>query len=208
MCNHKKVYRVYREEGLSVKRRKGRKRALGTRQPLPVADCINQVWSLDFVSDALSDGRRFRILTVVDQCSRECLGLIADTSLSGLRVARELDQIIARRGKPLMIVSDNGTELTSRAILEWVDQVKLEWHYITPGKPTENGYTESFNGSFRDECLNEHWFTSLIHAKHIIAAWKDDYNHVRPHSSLNYDTPAGWAEKQAQKQAGGMPPAC
>jgi len=190
--NLKKIYRLYREEGLAVKRRKGRKRALGTRLPLPRPDKINQVWSLDFLSDALSDGRRFRILGVMDQCSRECLTLAADTSISGVRVVRELDNLIAKLGKPHCIVSDNGTELTSRAVLQWAQDKNIAWHYITPGKPTENGYTESLNGKIRDECLNENVFVSLAYARHLIEVWRQDYNNVRPHSSLGYQTPASY----------------
>jgi putative transposase len=188
--NLKKIYRVYKEEGLSVKRRKGRKRAIGTRQPLPRADKAGQIWSLDFISDALSDGRRFRILGVMDQCTRECLTLTVDTSLGGHRVVRELDRLIHLHGKPLCIVSDNGTELTSRAVLQWAQENRIDWHYITPGRPTENGYTESMNGKIRDECLNEHWFMTLKDARNLIEAWRLDYNTVRPHSSLNYQTPA------------------
>ncbi len=190
VCNIKKLYRIYREEGLMVKRRKCRKRALGTRQPLPRPDRINQVWSLDFMSDALSCGRRFRVLGVMDQCSRECLTLVADTSIGGARVVRELEQLIRKRGKPVCIVSDNGTELTSRVVLQWAAEHGIEWHYITPGKPSENGFTESLNGKVRDECLNEHWFSTVAEAREILADWQHDYNTVRPHSSLNYRTPA------------------
>ncbi len=190
--NLKKIYRIYKEEGLTVRRRKGRKRALGTRLPLPKPDSLNQVWSLDFLSDALSDGRRFRILGIMDQCSRECLTLAADTSIGGVRVARELDILVDRYGKPHCIVSDNGTELTSRAVLMWAQQNGVEWHYITPGKPRENGFTESLNGRIRDECLNEHVFGSLAHARHLIEAWRQDYNTIRPHGSLGHQTPAGY----------------
>ena len=153
--NHKKLLRLYREEGLRVRRRAGRKRAMGTRAPMALPQGANQRWSLNFVSDALADGRRFRVLVVVDDFTRECLALVADTSLSGVRVARELDALIAERGRPLMIVSDNGTELTSVAILRWAQDRQVEWHYIAPGKPQQNGYVESFNGRLRDECLNE-----------------------------------------------------
>ncbi len=163
--NHKKLFRLYREERLSVRRRGGRKRVLGTRAPAAVPQEPNQRWSLDFVSDTLEDGRRFRILVVVDDCTRECLALVVDTSLSGQRVARELDRIIAGRGKPLMIVSDNGTELTSHAILGWQEERAVEWHYIAPGKPQQNGFVESLNGRLRDECLNEHLFRSLPAAR-------------------------------------------
>ena len=133
MLNRKKLYRLYREERLMVKKRGGRKRALGTRAPMVIPQDKNQRWSLDFVSDALACGRRFRILTVVDDFNRECLALVADNSLSGLRVARELDRIVAERGRPCMIVSDNGTELTSHAILGWQEDRLVEWHYIAPG---------------------------------------------------------------------------
>ena len=196
-CNLKKLYRLYREEQLQVRRRKGRKKATGTRQPLPKPDRINQVWSLDFVSDALADGRRIRVLGVMDQCSRECLTLVVDTSLPGARVVRELDRLVGQRGKPHCIISDNGTELTSRAVLQWADQHDIEWHYIAPGKPQQNGFTESLNGKLRDECLNEHWFSTLAEARNLIEAWRQDYNHVRPHSSLNYMTPAEYAAKAA-----------
>ena len=188
--NRKKLLRLYTEEGLKVRRRGGRKRALGTRAPSAVPTAVNQRWSLDFVSDAFTDGRRFRILTVVDDFTRECLALVADTSLSGVRVARELDALIARRGKPLTVVSDNGTELTSTAILKWSQDHRIGWHYIAPGKPTQNAFVESFNGRLRDECLNETLFTSLAHARDILRAWRIDYNTVRPHSRLGGRTPA------------------
>jgi putative transposase len=149
----------------------------------------NQRWSMDFVSDALADGRRFRVLAVVDDHTRECLTLVADTSLSGARVVRELDAIIVQRGRPLLMVSDNGTELTSTAILRWCQEREVEWHYIAPGKPTQNAFIESFNGRLRDECLNETLFRSLAHARAVLAAWRDDYNHVRPHGALGGLTP-------------------
>lgn len=206
-CNIKKIRRIYREEKLMVKRRKGRKKATGTRTPLPKPDCINQVWSLDFMSDAFTDGRRFRVLGVLDQCSRECLVITADTSLPGLRVVRELDALVQIRGKPKVIVSDNGPELTSVAVLIWASEQGIEWHYITPGKPQQNGYTESLNDKIRDECLNEHWFGNLAEARQIIEVWRQDYNHVRPHSSLGYLTPMEFvAEKNGAKKSGGMPP--
>jgi putative transposase len=153
VVNHKKLFRLYRDEKLAVRRRGGRKRAIGTRAPMLVPLRPNERWSLDFVSDQLTDGRRFRILTIVDDCTRECLALMADTSLSGLRVARELDHVIAECGKPKMIVSDNGSELTSNAILTWADQTRVEWHYIAPGKPMQNAFIESFNARLRDELL-------------------------------------------------------
>jgi putative transposase len=188
--NRKKLIRLYSEEGLKVRRRGGRKRALGTRAPMALPQGPNQRWSLDFVSDAFTDGRRFRIFAVVDDFTRECLALVADTSLSGARVARELDTLIAVRGKPCMVVSDNGTELTSTAILRWSQERRIEWHYIAPGKPTQNAFIESFNGRLRDECLNETLFASLAHARPILEAWRIDYNTIRPHSRLGGRTPA------------------
>ena len=193
LVNHKKLFRLYREERLVVRRRGGRKRALGTRAPMVVPIVPNDRWSLDFVSDQLTDGRRFRILTVVDECTRECLALVADTSLSGSRVARELDRLIIERGKPKMVVSDNGTELTSNAILTWADQSRVAWHYIAPGKPTQNAFIESFNGRLRDELLNETLFTSLAQARVELGHWRADYNDTRPHSQLGWKTPSEFA---------------
>jgi putative transposase len=158
-------------------------------------DEVNARWSLDFVGDALTDGRRFRVLAVVDDFSRECLALVADNSLSGPRVVRELDAIISCRGRPSAIVSDNGTELTSMAILRWCQQTGVEWHYIAPGKPTQNGFIESFNDRFRDECLNETLFSTLPEARAAIKAWKEDYNYQRPHSALGNIPPAEFAGK-------------
>ena len=187
--NHKKLRRLYREERLQVRRRGGRKRAIGTRAPMAVPDTVNQRWSLDFASDTLADGRRFRMLCVVDDFSRECLALVADTSLSGKRVARELDAVGATRGLPLTVVSDNGTELTSVAILRWSQDRSVGWHYIAPGKPQQNAFAESFIGRLRDECLNETVFTSLRHARAVLTSWQRDYNEVRPHSALRGQTP-------------------
>ena len=152
----KKLYRIYREEGLTVRKRGGRKRALGTRTPMAIPQGPNQRWSLGFVSDSLSCGRRFRILNVIDDFSRECLAAVVDTSLAGERVARELDRRAEIRGYPCMVVSDNGTEPTSNAILKWQENRKVDWHYIAPGKPMQNAFVESFDGRLRDECLNEH----------------------------------------------------
>jgi putative transposase len=194
VMNHKKLFRLYREEGLSVRKRGGRKRAMGTRSPMTLPDQPNQRWSLDFVSDSLNNGRRLRVLTVVDDYTRECLALVADTSLSGERLARELDRIGEHRGWPLMIVSDNGTEMTSNAILSWQERRAVLWHYIAPGKPQQNGFIESFNGRFRDECLNEHLFRNLVHARAVIEAWRADYNAVRPHTSLGGMTPQAFAQ--------------
>ena len=192
--NHKKLFRLYREEKLTVRKRGDRKRAIGARAPMLVPLTANDRWSLDFVSDQLTDGRRFRVLTIVDDCTRECLGLVAGTSLSGLRVARELDRIIGKRVKPNIIVSDNGSEFASNAILQWTDQVKVEWHYIAPGKPIQNAFIETFNGRLRDELLRETLFSSLSHARSALSSWRSDYNDHRPHSGLGLLTPAEFAQ--------------
>ena len=196
--NGKKLYRLYKEERLTVRKRGGRKRALGARAPMAIPQGRNLRWSLDFVADTLVTSRRFRILTLVDDFTRECLCLVVDTSLTGQRVVRELDRIVELRGCPGMIVSDNGTELTSNAILTWQQERGVEWHYIAPGKPMQNGFVESFNGRLRDECLNEHLFTNLNEARQIIEAWRIDYNTNRPHSSLNGLTPTEFAARPDQ----------
>ena len=190
--NRKKTQRLYREEGLTVRRRKGRRRAVGARAPAPVLALPNQRWSLDFVHDQIATGRRFRILNIVNDVTRECLAAVVDTSISGRRVVRELTDLIAERGKPKMIVSDNsvlsevegGTELTSNAVLAWSGDMGVEWHYIAPGKPTQNGFVESFNGRMRDELLNETLFFTIGQARSILVCWTHDYNTERPHSSL------------------------
>ncbi len=188
--NHKRFRRLYREEGLQVRKRGGRKRALGTRAPIALPSGPNVRWSMDFVSDSFTDGRRFRVLCIVDDYTRECLGLVADTSISGARVGRELDRIIAqRRAKPQVCVSDNGTEFTSMAILKWTQGSGVDWHYIQPGKPQQNAFVESFNGRLRDECLNETAFSTLPEARKLLSEWRNDYNQVRPHSSLQNKTP-------------------
>jgi putative transposase len=193
LVNHKRLFRLYREERLTVRRRGSRKRAIGTRAPMMIPTRPNERWSLDFVSDQMTDSRRFRMLAIVDDCTRECLALVADTSLSGVRVARELDRLLAERGKPTMIVSDNGSELTSNAILAWADAARVEWHYIAPGKPMQNAFIESFNGRLRDELLNETLFSTLPQARTALAKWQLDYNTTRPHSKIGWQTPLAFA---------------
>ena len=188
-----RIYRLYREEGLSVRKRKARRRAVGTRAPILLTPHANARWSLDFVHDQFANGRRFRVLNVVDDVTRECLASVPDTSISGARVARELTLLVAKHGKPDMIVSDNGTEFTSNAILAWASERRLAWHYIQPGKPMQNAYIESFNGRMRDELLNEALFFGLENARQRLAAWVVDYNTERPHSALGYLTPAAFA---------------
>ena len=188
-----RIYRLYREEGLTVRKRRACRRAVGARAPILVEAKANARWSLDFVHDQFAHGRRFRILNVVDDVTRECLAAIPDTSISGRRVARELTTLITRRGKPGLIVSDNGTEFTSNAMLSWAQDHQIEWRFIAPGKPMQNGFCESFNGRMRDELLNETLFLGLDHARMKIATWADDYNQRRPHSALGYLTPAAYA---------------
>ena len=193
--NRKRVQRIYREERLTVRRRGGRKRAMGTRRPLETPLGANQRWSLDFVSDQLTDGRRVRLLTVIDNCTRECLALVADTSLLRRRVARELDAIIVRRGRPETIVSDNGTELTFNAILAWSGPTRQESAALhRAGQAKQNGFNESFNGRLRDELLNETLFRSLTHARTVLETWRRDYNERRPHSKLGWLTPQAYAQ--------------
>ena len=179
-----RVHRIYREEGLTVRKRRARRRAIGTRAPIVVEAKPNARWSLDFVHDQLANGRRFRVLNIVDDVTRECLAAIADTSISGRRVARELTALIAWRGKPGLIVSDNGTEFTSNAMFAWQREHEVAWHFIARGKPMQNGFCESFNGRMRDELFNESLFLGLDHARERIAHWIADYNLRRPHSAL------------------------
>jgi putative transposase len=198
VINRKKLCRIYREEKLMVRRRGRRKRAIGRRAPLALPDTINRRWSLDFVSDALGDGRRFRIFCVVDDFSRECLTTVVDTSIGGVRVVRELERLVIEREVPGVIVSDNGCELTSTAVLRW-SLGRLDWHYIAPGKPVQNAFVESFNSRLRDECLNEHVFLSLAEARTTIETWRQDYNHHRPHSSLGALTPSEFAQLKTRE---------
>lgn len=190
-----RIYRLYCEEGLAVRKRRARRKAIGTRAPMLVEANVNARWSLDFVHDQLASGQRFRILNIMDDVTRECLAAIPDTSISGRRVVRELTALVERRGKPGMIVSDNGTELTCNAVLNWCSDHKISWHYIAPGKPMQNGFVESFNGRMRDELLNETMFRNLAHARIAIRDWAHDYNTSRPHSALGYETPETFAER-------------
>lgn len=189
VVNIKRVRRIYREANLQVRKRLRRRVALGRGNPAPMVANVNERWSLDFVHDTLGSGRRFRSLTIVDDFSHESLAIEVDTSLSGERVVRVLDAIAAVRSLPRTIVMDNGTELTSLTMLKWAADRGVRLHHIAPGKPTQNAYIESFNGRFRDECLNENTFSTLAEAREVIEAWRDDYNKNRPHSSLGNRTP-------------------
>ncbi len=194
VVNHKRTYRLYNEEGLQVRRKK-RKKLVRPRVPMALPTRANQRWSLDFVSDQLAYGRRFRVLNIVDDFTRECVGQLADTSISGARLARFLSEL----GRPLprRIVLDNGPELTSKAMFFWSQENGVKLNFIQPGKPTQNAFVESFNGRFREGCLNQHWFKSLTHARFVINKWRHHYNEERPHSSLNYQPPAVFARKVA-----------
>ncbi len=187
--NHKKVYRLYRSMGLKVLKRGGRKRALGLRKPENLITRPHQRWALDFVQDALWDGRRIRLMPVIDVFTRRCLGIIVDSSLNGRRVVKALENMIEEHGTPEEIISDNGTEFTSNIVLKWCHDRGQKWNYIQPGKPYQNGNAESFNGKLRDECLNENWFTNLEEARRLIEKWREEYNGLRPHSALNGRTP-------------------
>jgi putative transposase len=192
--NWKRTYRVYHEAGLMVRRRK-RKRIAGIeRQEKVAATEPNQSWSMDFVSDGLADGRRLRTLNIVDDFTKECLAIEVDTSLPGRRVAAILERLAESRGLPESVTVDNGPEFAGKVLDEWAYGKGLRLNFIEPGKPQQNGYIESFNGRFRDECLNEHWFLSMRHARSVIEAWRQEYNNERPHSSLGYLTPVQFAE--------------
>jgi len=193
--NHKRVYRLYSAAKLAVKRRKRRKGVTVRREPLTLPTQRNEVWSMDFVMDALANGRRIKILTVVDDCTKEAIDLVADFGISGQYVTRILDQAARFRGYPRAIRTDQGPEFTGRALDQWAYQRGVQLKLIQPGKPTQNAFIESFNGKFRDECLNEHWFHTLSHAKAVIQQWRTDYNEQRPHSMLGYRTPAEAAEQ-------------
>ncbi|MGJ4801932.1 IS3 family transposase [Luteimonas sp. SDU82] len=199
--NHKKVYRLYSEASLAVRRRKKAKRALLERRPLASATAPNGVWSMDFVSDALANARRLKCLTVADDFTHECVDITVDHGISGAYVVRVLDQAACFRGYPRAVRTDNGPEFTSRAFIAWTQRHGIEHLLIEPGKPMQNGYIESFNGKFRDECLNEHWFTSLAQARQVIADWRRDYNEVRPHSSCGRIPPAQFAANHRAQQA-------
>ena len=189
-ANHKRVYRVYAEEKLQVRRRRRKRMPVGERVKLIPAKTPNQRWSMDFVRDTLASGRPFRTLTVLDECTRESLALEVASSIPGARVVRVLDAIAAVRGYPFEMIVDNGPEFTSRALDQWAHRHGVKLHFIRPGKPMDNGYIESFNGKFRDEFLSEHWFESIAEAAEKAEAWRVDYNEQRPHQSLGRRTPA------------------
>jgi putative transposase len=194
--NHKRVYRLYSAANLAVRKRKKIKRPASERVPLHLARTVNDVWSMDFVSDSLSNGRRLKCLTVADDFSHECVDIAVDYGIGGQYVTRLLDRAAIFRGYPSAVRTDNGPEFTSRAFIAWAQGHGVRHILIEPGRPMQNGYIESFNGKFRDECLNDHWFQTLHQARTAIGAWRLDYNAVRPHSSIGRMPPAKFAELQ------------
>lgn len=198
LVNHKRTERLYREEGLALRRKRHRKRAAGVRVTLPPPTRRNERWALDFLHDRLANRRPFRVLTMVDEYSRESPAIVADTSLPGVRVVEVLEQLAETHGLPRTLRIDNGPEFAGSALDAWAYRRGIQLHFIEPGKPTQNGYAESFNGRVRDECLNEHWFPTLEEARRLIEAWRQDYNTVRPHSSLGDLTPAEFVAREHQ----------
>jgi putative transposase len=201
VVNHKRVYRLYREEGLAMRRRKGKRFRAEARVPLVLPERANQMWTMDFTRDSLASGRKFRTLNLMDGYTREALWIEADTSLPGLRVVRVLERVAEERGLPEAIQVDNGPEFISQVVDQWAYRNGVALHFIDPGKPVQNAFIESFNGKFRDECLNQNWFTNLEDAQRIIEAWREDYNTVRPHSSFGYRTPEEYAAEVAARPA-------
>nr|WP_156421944.1 IS3 family transposase [Paucibacter sp. KCTC 42545] len=203
--NHKRVYRLYSQAQLAVRKRKKIRRAASERVPLTVPTRVNEVWSMDFVSDSLANGRRIKCLTVADDFTHECVDIAVDYGISGQYVTRLLDRAAIFRGYPAAVRTDNGPEFTCRAFIAWAQAHDVRHILIQPGRPMQNGYIESFNGKFRDECLNEHWFQTLPQARSEIAIWRQDYNEVRPHSSLGRIPPAEFAQRHRTKNQ--APPA-
>jgi len=199
VVNHKRVDRLYAVERLQVRRRRRKKIPVGDRQPLARPGSANEVWSMDFVFDRVASGRSIKSLTVVDDATHEAVAVVAEHSISGDRLTRILDQVCAQRGAPSIIRSDNGAEFTGKAMLNWAYRNRVTLKLIEPGKPNQNAYIESFNGRLRDECLNEHWFTSLPHARVVIENWRREYNEERPKRALGGLTPASYAKQMAEK---------
>lgn len=202
MVNHKRVYRLYLEEGLNLRSKRPKRRVSAAHRLLrEQASCVNHSWSMDFVSDGLFNGQRFRALTIVDNFSRECLCIEVAQGIKGEQVVDVLNRIKIRRGIPKTIRLDNGPEFISKSVDKWAYEHGVTLDYSRPGKPTDNAFVESFNGSFRDECLNVNWFLSLNDAKTKIEAWRKDYNEYRPHSSLGNKTPSDFAISEAKSRA-------
>jgi putative transposase len=202
VVNHKRVHRIYREEGLAMRRKEAKRWRAAARSPLELPTQANQVWTMDFTKDRLASGRNFRTLNLMDGYTREALWIEVDTSLPGQRVVRVLEWLKQTRGVPEVIQVDNGPEFISQALDQWAFSNGVRLHFIEPGKPVQNAFIESFNGKFRDECLNQNWFVSLAEARALIEAWRVDYNTARPHSSLGYRTPAEFAAEMGGGETG------
>jgi putative transposase len=205
MINHKRTERLYKQEGLSLCIRHRKKLSSLLRTAIPKPNHPNHIWSMDFMRDSLANGRAIKVLSVVDEYTRKCFRIDVDTSINGVRVVRTLGEIGQIAGLPEILIVDNGPEFISKALDAWAYQRGVKLTFIRPGKPVENAYIESFNGRFRDECLNENWFMSLDHARRIIEAWRIDYNTERPHSSLGYLTPEEFIDRESRKFSTGMP---
>jgi putative transposase len=205
MINHKRTERIYRQEGLILRIRRRKKMSSLLRTDMPKPKNPNHIWSMDFMRDNLADGRTIKVLSVVDEYTRKCFRIEVDTSINGVRVARVLTEIGQIEGLPEIIIIDNGPEFISNALDNWAYQRGVKLTFIRPGKPVENAYIESFNGRFRDECLNENWFLTLEHARGIIEKWRIDYNNARPHSSLGYLTPEEFIRQESEKFSTGIP---
>jgi len=199
--NHKRVERLYAETGLQVRRRRRKKVPVSDRQPLGRPQAANQVWSMDFVFDRTAEGRVIKCLTIVDDATHEAVAIVPERAIGGHMLTRILDHLAMQRGFPRAIRTDNGKEFCGRAMLTWAHQRGVKLFLIEPGKPNQNAYIESFNGRLRDECLNEHWFVSLPHAKVMIEAWRREYNEERPKKSLGGLTPSAYARQLAEKSA-------
>lgn len=200
-ANHKRVYRLYRADGLSLRVKRRKRRAASKREQAPAVLLPNDCWAMDFVSDCTSDGKKFRILTLIDVCTRRAPGVIVERSISGARVVRFLDEIAGNLGYPKAITVDNGPEFISNALDQWAHAHGVTLHFSRPGKPVDNAFIESFNGRLREECLNINWFYGLEDAREIIGCWIIDYNETRPHSSLAGLTPAEYERKQFRTSA-------
>ena len=203
--NHKKIFRLYIAEDLKVRRKRKKIRSRVRTAPLAVPGRPNERWSMDFMQDCLADGRRFRVLTIVDDFTRECPAIEVDTSLPGARVVRVLERLAFTRGLPQMIVSDNGSEFTGRALDAWANRHGVRLHFVDPGRPMQNAFVESFNGKFREECLDLHWFADLVDARRQIESWRREYNTIRPHSSLDDVPPAEFAGRFPEGKNDGLP---
>jgi putative transposase len=205
VINHKRTERIYRQEGLLLRIRRRKKVSSLLRTQMPRPNYPNHIWSMDFMRDSLADGRAIKVLSVVDEYTRKCFRIEVDTSINGVRITRVLTEIAQMEGLPEIIVIDNGPEFIGNALDAWAYQRGVRLTFIRPGKPVENAYIESFNGRFRDECLNENWFLTLEHARRIIEKWRIDYNNERPHSSLGYLTPEEFIRQETEKFSTGMP---